>query len=52
MSGDPVEGVVQPQGSRLRRWVARFGVFGFLFFFGKGLLWLSLPLLVAWGLVG
>lgn len=30
------------------RWVKRFGVAGFLFFFFKGLLWLIVPALVAY----
>jgi hypothetical protein len=39
--------------SRWRRFAARFGVAGFLFFLIKGLLWLLLPLLVAfWGSLG
>lgn len=27
-------------------WVRRFGIYGFLFFFGKGLLWLAVPALL------
>lgn len=27
-------------------WLRRFGVFGFLFFFAKGLLWLTVPALL------
>jgi hypothetical protein len=39
--------------SRLRRLAARFGIAGFLFFLIKGLLWLLIPLLVAfWGSLG
>ncbi|HYE95187.1 MAG TPA: hypothetical protein VD962_03190 [Rubricoccaceae bacterium] len=39
-----------PGPSRLRRWVSRFGVAGFVFFLVKGLLWLAAPsLLVALG---
>lgn len=33
--------------SNLRRWVCRFGVAGFCFFLVKGLLWLTIPALVA-----
>lgn len=32
----------------IARWIARFGVFGFLFFFVKGMLWLTVPALIAW----
>ncbi len=35
-----------PPHSRLSVWVKRFGVVGFLFFLGKGLLWLTLPALL------
>lgn len=32
-----------------KRWIAKFGVAGFLFFTIKGLLWLAIPaLIVAW----
>lgn len=34
------------------RWLRRFGVAGFLFFLVKGLLWLALPVFMAWGLFG
>lgn len=27
-------------------WLRRFGIFGFLFFFAKGLLWLAVPALL------
>ncbi len=30
-----------------RRWLARIGLLGFLFFLFKGLLWLMIPALVA-----
>lgn len=33
--------------SRAARWVARFGVAGFLFFLIKGLAWLIVPALIA-----
>ena len=33
---------------QLRRWVERFGVFGFAFFLVKGLLWLTVPALLAY----
>ena len=39
-----------PSGSGVRRWVARFGVAGLIFFTVKGLLWLIVPALVAAGL--
>ena len=32
-------------GSHAARWVRRFGVGGFLFFFIKGLAWLIVPML-------
>lgn len=36
-------------GSRFSRLIARFGLFGFLFFLVKGLLWLAVPaLVIAW----
>ena len=34
-------------GSRHRRWLARLGVWGFLFFLVKGLAWLMIPALLA-----
>ena len=37
------------EGSKgLTRWIKRFGVAGFLFFFIKGLLWLIVPALIAY----
>lgn len=30
------------------KWIKRFGVAGFLFFFIKGLLWLIVPALLIW----
>lgn len=39
----PAQGAAR---SRVRRWVARFGVLGILFFFIKGLAWLIVPALV------
>ncbi|HSK72331.1 MAG TPA: hypothetical protein VK892_11580 [Pyrinomonadaceae bacterium] len=30
------------------KWVKRFGVAGFLFFFIKGLLWLIVPAILIW----
>jgi hypothetical protein len=33
---------------RLARWLKRFGIAGFLFFFIKGLLWLIVPALIAY----
>lgn len=32
----------------LTRWIKRFGVFGFLFFLIKGLLWLIVPAVIAY----
>lgn len=40
----PSEGAASP----LARWVGRFGVAGFAFFFIKGLLWLLIPALLAY----
>lgn len=34
--------------SGLKKWLARFGVAGFLFFFIKGMLWLIVPAAIAW----
>lgn len=31
-------------------WVQRFGAWAFLFFLVKGLLWLAVPAIAAWGL--
>ncbi len=31
-----------------RKWIARFGLAGFIFFFVKGLAWLIVPALLAW----
>ncbi len=36
------------RGQKIRVWVKRFGVAGFLFFFIKGLLWLIVPSLILW----
>jgi len=38
----------QPRGPALIRWVQRFGIAGFAFFFIKGLLWLAVPALLAY----
>jgi len=38
----------KPRARKLGRWGKRLGVAGFLFFLGKGLLWLIIP---AWFLV-
>lgn len=35
-----------PRGART--WIKRFGVAGFLFFLIKGLLWLTVPAVLAW----
>lgn len=37
---------------KLAKYMKRFGVAGFLFFFIKGLLWLLIPLLIALGWFG
>jgi hypothetical protein len=33
-----------------RAWLRRLGMLGFLFFLIKGLIWLSIPLMIAMGL--
>ncbi len=38
----------QKQTSLFAKWIKRFGVAGFLFFFIKGLLWLIVPALIAY----
>lgn len=38
----------ETRGPALVRWVQRLGVFGFAFFFIKGLLWLAVPALLAY----
>jgi hypothetical protein len=38
----------QKQTSFFHKWIKRFGVAGFLFFFIKGLLWLVIPALIAY----
>ncbi len=38
----------QKQTSLFNKWIKRFGVAGFLFFFIKGLLWLIIPALIAY----
>jgi hypothetical protein len=40
------ENTNQPTG--FARWIKRFGVAGFLFFFIKGLLWLIVPAVLIW----
>ncbi|MBD3163026.1 MAG: hypothetical protein GF346_11455 [Candidatus Eisenbacteria bacterium] len=47
----PEERRERPLGARIRFWVGRFGVIGFLFFLVKGLLWLLIPSLIAIGLL-
>jgi hypothetical protein len=37
-----------PRSRRLRQWVERLGVIGFAFFLVKGLLWLTVPALIAY----
>ncbi len=37
-----------PPKSKLRRWVAKLGMAGFLFFLIKGLLWLLVPAALAY----
>jgi len=36
----------EPKG--FTKWIKRFGVAGFLFFFIKGLLWLIVPAILIW----
>ena len=38
------------QSGRMARLLKRFGIAGFLFFFIKGLLWLIIPAVAAWGI--
>ena len=38
----------EPKGPVWVRWVQRFGIAGFAFFFIKGLLWLAVPALLAY----
>jgi len=38
----------QNQTSLFHKWIKRFGVIGFLFFFIKGLMWLIVPALIAY----
>jgi hypothetical protein len=40
------ENADQPKG--FAKWIKRFGVAGFLFFFIKGLLWLIVPAILIW----
>ncbi len=40
----------QPQ-SRWKKWMVRFGFWGFMFFLIKGLLWLIIPALIAYGVI-
>jgi hypothetical protein len=44
--------IMQEQPSKTKypaaRWLKRFGLAGFLFFFFKGLLWLIVPALIAY----
>ena len=48
-SDDSDVAIAQPESSpRLVCWLKRFGVLGFCFFLVKGLLWLTLPALVAY----
>ena len=34
--------------NKFTKWIKRFGVAGFLFFFIKGLLWLVVPAVLIW----
>lgn len=40
-----------PTPSRWKRWAVRFGFWGFMFFLVKGLLWLIVPALIAYGVI-
>lgn len=44
---DAPEGRTSAGRGRLARWIARFGVAGFLFFLIKGLAWLVVPAAIA-----
>jgi len=37
-----------PSPATLRTWARRIGVGGLIFFAAKGLLWLAIPVLIAW----
>lgn len=43
----PSEPAPAAKKSRVARWIARFGVAGFLFFLIKGLAWLIVPAAIA-----
>jgi len=43
--------VMEQQDNKLKAWLKKIGVFGFLFFLIKGLLWLIIPYLIAKGLL-
>ena len=43
---------IDEQPSKLKQYIQRFGVAGFLFFTIKGLLWLIVPALIAMGWFG
>lgn len=43
----PLEAAPAAKRGRVARWVARFGVAGFLFFLIKGLAWLIVPAALA-----
>jgi hypothetical protein len=45
---NPTEQVeTAPEQSKLKKWFLRLGFWGFLFFLIKGLLWLTIPALIA-----
>lgn len=48
MKATPTLDSAKPDGPIYARWLRRFGVAGFLFFFFKGLLWLIVPVLIAY----
>ena len=48
--GVETEGMKERGWPRLRAWVGRLGAAGFAFFLIKGLLWLTIPWLIARGL--
>jgi len=43
----PTTELRHPGNVRLRSWIKKLGFWGFMFFLLKGLLWLSIPALIA-----
>lgn len=44
-----IESEAEP--GRIKKLILKFGFWGFMFFFIKGLLWLIIPALVAYGVI-